>query len=334
MLEMDSYSNCHFEIPRNLFVNGKNIIAVELHGASGSSSLAFDLSLFDPNTGSTLISTSNNAKYSASVSNELVLKAVYEKDPDWTPADVKLYINEVCASNNQYVDEYREDDDWIEIYNDGTTPVDLAGMYISDKRKNLTRYQIPTGQPEKTTIPAKGYLIIWADADSTTQGALHTNFKLSKSSSQTISLSREVNGVVEVIDSIRYVSHNEKETFSRFSYSGDGAWCITSRPTFAAQNAYFPTDNQNGNPTDLETLTEEVESIAQVYPNPVEDLLWFNLANEPSAMVTISDLTGRILLSKKVSSGENINVENLENNIYMIYIQTKTKRYSTKIVKQ
>lgn len=334
ILEMDSYSNCRFEIPRNLFVNGQNIIAVELHGASGSSSLAFDMSLFDPNTGSTLISTSNNAKYRASVSNELVLKAVYEKDPNWTPADVKLYINEVCASNNQYVDEYREDDDWIEIYNDGTTPVDLAGMYISDKRKNLTRYQIPTGQPEKTTIPAKGYLIIWADADSTTQGALHTNFKLSKSSSQTISLSREVNGVVEVIDSIRYVSHKEKETFSRFSYSGDGAWCITTRPTFAAQNAYFPTDNENGNPTDLETLTEEVESIAQVYPNPVEDLLWFSLANEQSAMVTISDLTGRILLSKKVGSGENINVENLENNIYMIDIQTKTKRYSTKIIKR
>ena len=73
--------------------------------------------------------------------------------------------------------------------------------------------------------------------------------------------------MVEVIDSIRYVSHKEKETFSRFSYSGDGAWCITTRPTFAAQNAYFPTDNQNGNPTDLETLTEEMDKGLAIMKN-------------------------------------------------------------------
>lgn len=338
ILEMDSYATLRFDLPRSAFSNGKNVIAVELHNSDGSSSIVFDMSLFDSKTGSSVISTSDARKYVANVADELVLKAVYEKDPDWSPSDVKLFINEVCASNKQYVDEFREDDDWIEIYNDGTSPVDLGGMYISDKRKNLTRFQIPTGQPEKTTVPAKGYLVIWADADSSAQGPLHTNFKLSKSSSQTISLSRMEDGEIVVLDSIRYVSHVSGQTFSRFSYSGDGAWCITSRPTFAAKNAYFPVETEeaggegNGEAT-YDALAEAEGGAVQVYPNPAEDYLWFSFAEEESAMISISDMTGRVLVRKRVDTGESVYVGDLSRGTYIVDVKIEEKQFSVKIIK-
>jgi hypothetical protein len=332
---MDSYATIQFDVPRSLLISGENIIAVELHNAKGSSSIVFDMSLFDYNTGSSVLNSSSNQNYTANVTDKLVLKAVYEKDLNWVPSEVKLFINEICASNNQYVDEYRQDEDWIEIYNDGTSPVDLAGMYISDKRKDLTRFQIPTGYPEKTTVPAKGYLIIWADADSSSQGPLHTNFKLSKLETQTISLSRNVNGTIEVIDSIRYNIHNEGQSYSRFSYADNGAWCVTARPTFAAKNAYFPMAESESNPEETDnTLTDSNGiGVLSVYPNPVEDYLWFNFENGQEGWVSISDLSGRILISKKLRSGESISVRNLTSGIYVANVLLGKKQFERRFVK-
>jgi hypothetical protein len=57
----------------------------------------------------------------------------------------QLYINEVMASNaTTIVDNFTEYDDWIEIYNGGSVPVNLAGYYLSDDPQNLTQYQVPT----------------------------------------------------------------------------------------------------------------------------------------------------------------------------------------------
>lgn len=321
--EMDSYATLRFNVPRSVLLNGTNLIAVELHNAEGSSSIVFDMSLFDSNTGSKLLSTSNNQNYTTVVNGELVLKAVYEKDANWTPSDIKLYINEVCVSNNQYVDEFRQDEDWIEIYNDGTTPVDIGGMYISDKRKNLTRFQIPTGFPEKTTVPAKGYLVIWADADSSSQGPLHTNFKLSKLEPQTVTLSRMLNGELEVVDSIRYQPHEKRESFARFSYSNDGVWCVTSIPTFGAKNAYSPVEEAT---VDLKEITQESPSTdLKIYPNPAEDYLWLNFGSNEKARVTIADMSGRIVIRKTIKSGENLYVGDLKSDLYTLQLMIDSK---------
>ena len=101
-------------------------------------------------------------------------------DDNWIKADERaLFINEICTSNSVYVDEFREANDWIEIYNRSEKADDLGGMYISNDKNNLTMYQIPTNAPEVTSIDANGYKIIWMDKDSA-QGPLHSNFKLNK----------------------------------------------------------------------------------------------------------------------------------------------------------
>ena len=98
-----------------------------------------------------------------------------------TSGDVpNLVINEILASNvanladPDGVDEY---DDWIEIYNAGSTPVDMGRFYFSDSEDPFDD-RIPGDDPGKTTIQPGGYLLFWADSD-TEQGSNHLKFRLS-----------------------------------------------------------------------------------------------------------------------------------------------------------
>jgi hypothetical protein len=93
-----------------------------------------------------------------------------------------LRVNEFMAFNSSCcpdtdggVNEY---DDWIEIYNDSNSPVDIGGMYLSDDKTNPFNSKIPDDNPSATTIPAKGFIVLWADG-SKSQGPLHLDFSLS-----------------------------------------------------------------------------------------------------------------------------------------------------------
>ncbi|MEJ2704970.1 MAG: CotH kinase family protein, partial [Sedimentisphaerales bacterium] len=94
------------------------------------------------------------------------------------PEQILLAINEFMASNNSCIqDPQGEYDDWVEIYNCGPYETDVGGMYLTDDLAVPTKWQIPETDPTVTTIPAGGYLLIWADGD-TTDAGLHANFKL------------------------------------------------------------------------------------------------------------------------------------------------------------
>jgi hypothetical protein len=80
-----------------------------------------------------------------------------------------------CPDTDGGVNEY---DDWIEIYNDGDTPVNIGGMYLSDDKTNPFNSKLPDDNPSATTIPAKGFIVLWADG-SRNQGPLHLDFSLS-----------------------------------------------------------------------------------------------------------------------------------------------------------
>ncbi|MBN1953405.1 MAG: lamin tail domain-containing protein, partial [Bacteroidales bacterium] len=91
-----------------------------------------------------------------------------------------IMISEIAADNeNRFPDEYGNFSDWIEIYNPNSYPVDMGGCFLTDSLGNPVKFRIPADNPDKTTIPANNYLILFAD-DSTSLGPLHTNFKLSR----------------------------------------------------------------------------------------------------------------------------------------------------------
>jgi hypothetical protein len=107
--------------------------------------------------------------YPAAAPAEYVAYTVGYKPP-------ALYINEILTSNaGGIVDELGQHEDWLEIRNRDTVPIDLGGMFLSD---NLDRPQI-WKIPPSTVIPPGGYLVFWCDND-VSQGPLHTSFKLTK----------------------------------------------------------------------------------------------------------------------------------------------------------
>ncbi|NLO10938.1 MAG: T9SS type A sorting domain-containing protein [Candidatus Cloacimonetes bacterium] len=92
----------------------------------------------------------------------------------------EIVINEIMAKNASFPDPFGEADDWVELYNPNSYPVDIAGMYMTDNHygNGIDAWtQIPHGYPDITTIPPHGYLIVWFDEDMD-QGPLHINDKL------------------------------------------------------------------------------------------------------------------------------------------------------------
>jgi len=98
--------------------------------------------------------------------------------PNSTPADA-IIVNEFMADNENTIQAPDGSySDWIELYNTSSEPVDIAGLYFSDRKSEPGKWQIPAGNPAITTLQPYGYLLLWAD-EKTEQGELHLDFKLS-----------------------------------------------------------------------------------------------------------------------------------------------------------
>lgn len=94
-------------------------------------------------------------------------------------ANAQVKINELLAWNsNDLLDEFLESNDWIELYNAGPNPVNLAGYYLSDDPDSLDLWRFPLENPDFTTIEPGDYMILWADND-VIQGWNHLPFRLS-----------------------------------------------------------------------------------------------------------------------------------------------------------
>lgn len=92
----------------------------------------------------------------------------------------KVWIIEFMADNNGPVlDENGDEEDWIEIYNDADTAVDLSGWSLTDDEANLQKWLFPPG----TTLGAKRHLTVFASGKNrrVAGSELHTSFKLSRS---------------------------------------------------------------------------------------------------------------------------------------------------------
>ncbi len=115
--------------------------------------------------------------------NDINLKDFSIVSNSWLQSGHPVVINEFMASNDPssgISDPQGEYDDWFEVYNTASVPYDIGGLYFTDSLGNPTKWQFPTNVPATSTIPAGGFITIWADND-TSDGPLHANFKLSAS---------------------------------------------------------------------------------------------------------------------------------------------------------
>jgi hypothetical protein len=170
-----------------------------------------------------------------------------------------IYINEFLASNHAVnADDNGEYDDWIEIYNSTSLPVNLGGLYITDNLDIPCKYQIPTHSAESTTIPAGGFLLLWADGQ-TDQGVLHTNFKLDRAGEQ-IGLVQVTENDTVFIDSLTYAEQANDISYGRFP-DGSEDWRSCDHPTPMASNQIAAVEATG------QSLLRSY-SLSQNYPNP------------------------------------------------------------------
>jgi len=135
-----------------LLVEGTNVLAIQTHNStfdSSDMSIIADLKV----TGSPevlLVNHANNWKYFIGTSEPSALPHETEKvDDDFV--------------------------DWLELYNNGTTSVNLKGWALTDDSSKLDKWIFPD-----VSIPAGNYLLIFCDEKNITSSYLHTNFKLTK----------------------------------------------------------------------------------------------------------------------------------------------------------
>ena len=105
-----------------------------------------------------------------------------------------IQINEVMTSNKGSVpDETGDFPDWIEVYNNTDSQLDISGFGLTDDFISAAKWTFPEG----SVIQPRGYLVVFCSGDST-RGKMHTPFKLSASDDVILS---NVSG--KVVDSIK-----------------------------------------------------------------------------------------------------------------------------------
>ena len=145
-------------------------------------------------------------------------------------APAQLYLNEFVASNDTgLTDETGDFEDWVEIYNAGSSAVSLDGYYLTDDLAEPDQWQLPTGSGE-LNVPAGGYLVLFFDKD-TGDGPRHVNAKLS-GGGEAIGLFAPDGSVVDTY------TYGQQQTDVSEGRSSDGAadWTFFAVPTPGAAN--------------------------------------------------------------------------------------------------
>ncbi len=128
-----------------------------------------------------------------------VLNFITPRTENVTPT-VALFINEWLAGNRNTLTDPADSDpeDWFELYNAGSSAVNLAGFYLTDTLADPTKFRIPNGY----TISPGGFLLVWADEEPEQNLShpidLHVNFRIA-SGGETIGLFSPTGGAVDQI---------------------------------------------------------------------------------------------------------------------------------------
>jgi hypothetical protein len=220
-----------------------------------------------------------------------------------------VVINEFMASNtSSMADQDGEFDDWIEVYNNGTTSIDLSGYRLTNDLTNLTAFTFPAG----STLAPDSYLVVWADKD-LLQSGMHANFKIAATGSTLYF----TNANLSVIDSIAFSTQLTDQTLGRYP-NGTGNF-QTLVPTFAANN---------NSTVSVADDVLKVENEWNVYPNPTEgqftiDLTQVQLGAQP---LNIYNHCGQLIFSDLIKDKGTYSTEGWTNGLYLIQVGNQTRR--------
>ena len=223
------------ELSPSLFKSGDNVIAVEIHNNSYTSSDQYWAAELLTSIGSTsdeMVSTDPVINLTADSGKQIFVACFTpQSSEEQTQGVTPVRINEVSASNGIYVNEYFKRNDWVELYNTTNAPIDVEGMYLTDKESKPKKYQITKGETDAATIiPAHGYLIVWCDKlEPMTQ--LHADFKLAAEGGIVMLTAADESWS----DLLTYTEHQEDQTVGRYPDGASDVF-VMNVPTIAKAN--------------------------------------------------------------------------------------------------
>ncbi|MEN8226467.1 MAG: lamin tail domain-containing protein, partial [Bacteroidota bacterium] len=193
-------------------------------------------------------------------------------------AQGQLYINEFMASNDfAYPGPQGDYPDWIEIYNQGTEAVNLAGYYLSDDLVDPeAMFQIPDTYPDSVTVPAGGFIVFYANKEDSSS-VMNLNFKLSGGGEQ-IGLwdPQQI-----FLDSLTYGDQITDTSYGRYA-NGTDNWYFMADITPGASNT-----NPNPSTVDL-YINEFMASNDFAFPGPQGDYPdWIEIYNAGNEAVML-----------------------------------------------
>ena len=221
----------------------------------------------------------------------------------------QVKINEFLADNQGDVqNEFNMYEDWIELYNTTSAPLELSGLFLTDNFASPSKFTIP----QNTIIQPNGYLIIWADQNPSTASYVHANFKLSAGGEQ-IMLS---NSSGAVLDSISFGPQQTDMSMARCP-DGVGSFTVTAFPTFKLSNCAISVEELNGQ-----------QGLLSVYPNPASGILQISYSLNNEIPIEIVNVIGEVVYKTTLQSKTTIDVSGFSPGLYFV----KSKNASKKII--
>lgn len=303
----------------SLFRRGTNSIAIEVHNNDHKSSdIYLDVELLQVSSQEVIVC--EEAEYTLPDGENVSLEAIYEPltDSELEGAQHRpVRINEISADNSIYVNDYYKKNDWIELFNATSEPVDVAGMYLTDNLNKPTKFQITNDNDVCTTIAPYGYLIIWADK-LTTMSQLHASFKLAAEGGVVMLTSADQTWS----DAIHYEPHLGTESVGLYPDGSNDVY-VMNTPTIGKPNtisSYAAWLEQPGVDTDIESVFTDEEQMLLEYRNRMLHVYsvggsWCN--------VVVYATTGRVCARStlQLSNGcAGFNTANLSEGIYIVSV--------------
>lgn len=180
----------------------------------------------------------------------------------------QILINEYSVSNySDFIDNFSEYEDWIELYNAGAAPVNLTGYHLAQKTSNLTKWTFGN-----VTINSGGFLRIWASNKNVNTGInLHTNFKLKQCQGDKIILTNPSSVILDSLTLKKTQNHHSRGRTT----NGAGTWSLFSSPTPNASN-------NTATPYLGYTPTPAMSMVQGFYPAPITLTI---TCSDPSATI-------------------------------------------------
>lgn len=231
-----------------------------------------------------------------------------------------LVINEINSANTTHQDPFGEYDDWIELYNSGTTAVDLTGLFITDKLNNKLKHELQSESATEMILNPGEYHVLWAD-EQTLQGSSHLSFKLS-ADGEAVGLYQRIGEQVMILDEVTFGVAETNTSFSRIP-NGTGPITITATITPDSENIFGEVVGIEDN--DLFPVT--------LYPNPSQGIIRIK-TEQVIDRITIYNSKGQVckLLLSPDEEGEILLPE--QSGLYLIQLQSNQGSKIIKVIRE